>query len=282
MSDTPLYGFDKRVSYVENNKKKAIKKDTFKSLLLKIIIIILLLCLLAEAVFYLFIVPAVSVAQVNFSGNRELTAIHLEKIAGLSGKEKWSQINTLEISKRLAAFPLIEEARVSKRFPDKVFIEVKERSPVAISFAQVKGRTIVMEIDKTGTIFRIGSSMTAGKLPVIGGLEFENPRAGMKVHRQLIPLFNKLSILKEKNPALLSEISELVIKQKKYGGYDLLIYPMSVSIKVCTDNILNEDKLRYMMLLLDVMRKTYDENRILELDIRGDTAVCRMREEEHE
>lgn len=279
MSDTA--GLQRRV-YTDSIAPHQIEQQTAGVRLIKIFIAILVFFLVAEAVFYLFILPFSSTAKVQFSGIASLSDADLKKIAGLSDREKWGSFDTALVSRRLAAYPLVAEVRVTKKYPDKVFVEITERSAVAVLLAAVGGRTVPMEIDKTGTVFKILQKEINRTLPVISGLEFQNARAGMKVHKQLMPLFNQLEMLQKKNPVLLSEISEMKIEQKKYGGFDLIIYPVRTRIKVRTTGALNEDRLRYMMLMLDVVRDFGHDSQIEELDVRAGTAVYRFREEINE
>ena len=102
------------------------------------------------------------------------------------------------------------------------------------------------------------------------------------MHKRLVPLFKQLDILQKKNPALLSEISEMKIEQKKYGGFDLILYPVRTQVKVHTESTLNEEKLQYMILALDVIRELDLNAKIEELDVRGGTASYRLRGETDE
>ena len=104
----------------------------------------------------------------------------------------------------------------------------------------------------------------------------------MKVHKKLVPLFKQLDLLQKKNPALLSEISEMKIEQKKYGGFDLILYPVQTPVKVRTDSTLNEERLQYMILTLDVIRDFDMSAKIEELDVRAGTASYRLRGEADE
>jgi cell division protein len=258
------------------------QKNLKGKLALKIFIIALLLFLIGETVFYLFIVPFTSVVKVEVSGMSSVSAEAITQAAGLSKADKWGKINTLAVQRRLKQIPLIAEVSVIKKFPDQLLIDIVERKPVGILLATVGGRTVPMEIDKTGTVFKRVTKETSKLLPVISGLSFQNIRAGMKVHKQLVPLFMQLDLLQKKNPALLSEISEMKIEQKKYGGFDLVLYPVRTPVKVRTGSTLNEDRLQYMILTLDVIREFDRTSMIEELDVRGGTAAYRLRGENHE
>ena len=269
-------------AYIESRQvPQAVKKAKGKQLL-KIIILLMLLFLVGDSVYYLFIVPFNARAKIQFSGIDTIIEAELKKAAGLTGTEKWGMLNKDVLLHRITSYPIVAEARVVKKYPDKVLIDITERKPVAVLLATVGERTIPMEIDKTGTVFKAASGKNLQKLPIISGLSFQAIRTGMKVHKQLVPLFMQLDILQKKNPALLNEISEMKIEQKKYGGFDLILYPVRTQIRVHTDSRLNEDRLQYMMLTLDVIRKLDLNTRIEELDVRGGTASYRLRGETDE
>jgi len=242
----------------------------------------MLLFLAGDLVYYLFIVPFNSTAKIQLSGLDTIREADLKKAAGLTGMEKWGKIDKDVLLHRITSYPVVAEARVVKKYPDKVLIDITERKPVGVLLATVGGRTVPMEIDKTGTVFKVASQKDPQTLPIISGLSFQTIRAGMKVHKRLVPLFKQLDILQKKNPALLSEISEMKIEQKKYGGFDLILYPVRTQVKVHTEGTLNEEKLQYMILALDVIRELDLNAKIEELDVRGGTASYRLRGETDE
>ena len=269
-------------TYTESlNSPQTVKKAKGKKLL-KIVILSVLLFLAGNSVYYLFIVPFNATAKIQLLGIDTILEAELKKAAGLTGTEKWGKIDKDALLHRITSYPLVAEARVVKKYPDKVLIEIIERQPVGILLATVEGRTIPMEIDKTGTVFKAASKKTPQILPIISGLSFQNIRAGMKVHKQLVPLFKQLDLLQRKNPALMSEISEMKIEQKKYGGFDLILYPVQTPVKVRTDSTLNEERLQYMILTLDVIRDLDLNAQIEELDVRAGTASYRLRGEANE
>ena len=269
-------------TYTESlNSPQTVKKAKGKKLL-KIVILSVLLFLAGNSVYYLFIVPFNATAKIQLLGIDTILEAELKKAAGLTGTEKWGKIDKDALLHRITSYPLVAEARVVKKYPDKVLIEIIERQPVGILLATVGSRTIPMEIDKTGTVFKAASKKTPQILPIISGLSFQNIRAGMKVHKQLVPLFKQLDLLQRKNPALMSEISEMKIEQKKYGGFDLILYPVQTPVKVRTDSTLNEERLQYMILTLDVIRDFDMSAKIEELDVRAGTASYRLRGEANE
>ena len=279
MSD--IIGVQNR-TYTESLPSPQTVKKTKGRQFLKIVILLMLLFLAGDLVYYLFIVPFNSTAKIQLSGLDTILEADLKKAAGLTGMEKWGKIDKDVLLHRITSYPVVAEARVVKKYPDKVLIDITERKPVGVLLATVGGRTVPMEIDKTGTVFKVASQKDPQTLPIISGLSFQTIRAGMKVHKRLVPLFKQLDILQKKNPALLSEISEMKIEQKKYGGFDLILYPVQTPVKVRTDSTLNEERLQYMILTLDVIRDFDMSAKIEELDVRGGTASYRLRGETDE
>ena len=279
MSD--IIGVQNR-TYTESLPSPQTVKKTKGRQFLKIVILLMLLFLAGDLVYYLFIVPFNSTAKIQLSGLDTILEADLKKAAGLTGMEKWGKIDKDVLLHRITSYPVVAEARVVKKYPDKGLIDITERKPVGVLLATVGGRTVPMEIDKTGTVFKVASQKDPQTLPIISGLSFQTIRAGMKVHKRLVPLFKQLDILQKKNPALLSEISEMKIEQKKYGGFDLILYPVRTQVKVHTEGTLNEEKLQYMILALDVIRELDLNAKIEELDVRGGTASYRLRGETDE
>ena len=269
-------------AYTESLPPPRTDKKTKGKQLLKFFILIMLLFLAGDSVYYLFVVPFNATAKIQITGIDTMLEADIKKAAGFTGIDKWGKIDQEAVRRRITSYPLVEDAEVLKKYPDKVLIKITERKPVGILLATVGGRTVPMEIDKMGTVFKIASKKDRQTLPIISGLSFQNIRAGMKVHKQLVPLFKQLELLQKKNPALLSEISEMKIEQKKYGGFDLILYPVRTQVKVRTDGTLNEDRLRYMILTLDVIRRLDLNAQIEELDVRAGTASYRLRGETNE
>jgi cell division protein FtsQ len=262
---------------VITGKEGAGEGSDWKPLILKALIIVLSLFLLAEFAFYMIVIPMTSRVNVFVAGSSTVGADEMRAYAGITGAEKWVSFDTAKTASRLAMIPLFEKVLVEKKFPDRVVITVTERVPVAITLGSVNGRTVPMEIDRSGTVFRVGKSNVNSSLPLITGLTFENPVPGVRLNAQLKPLLDDLAALEAKNPVLLSSVSEIKIAQKTYGGYDLVIYPVHTPIRVRTDKALNEDALQYMMLVLDVVDDMGLD--LDEIDIRAGTVAYRVRGE---
>ncbi len=247
------------------------RKHSVFGTVLKILCISLLVVLFLVAACYLLIAPSASYISIEVEGNVHIGIEELTSIAGIKPGEKWNDFEPARAEARLSAHPLFEKAEVAKKFPDRVVISVTERVPVAVAIGNYNGRSVPVEIDRNGLIFRIGATEETGSLPLITGLNMTSPEAGSSLNSQLQPLLHQLEILEKENPRLLSSISEIKIEPKTYGSYDLVLYPVHTPVPVRTDKALNEDALQYMMLVLDVV-KDLDID-VKELDIRAGTVA---------
>ncbi len=248
--------------------------SSWRPLALKTLLAVLVLFLMAEIVYYVLVIPATSIPQITVEGTTAVGADELCSMAGITGSETWANFSAPAVAVRLAANPLFEKVRVEKRFPDRVLITVTERTAVAVAFTVVNGRTLPMEIDRTGIAFRIGGQINSS-LPVLTGLTIDKPIPGMRLHAQLRSLLEDLSTVEKTNPVLLASVSEIKIEQKTYGGYDLVVYPVHTPIRVRTDKALNQEALQYMMLVLDVVKDLALD--IDEIDIRSGTVAYRVK-----
>lgn len=70
-------------------------------------------------------------------------------------------------------------------------------------------------------------------------------------------------------------ISEIQVVPKEFGNYELVLYPINSHVKVLTDRSLNEDALKYMMVVLDVVNSI--EPNVSEIDLRYGSVSYRKR-----
>ncbi|MDR2803598.1 MAG: FtsQ-type POTRA domain-containing protein [Treponema sp.] len=243
---------------------------------------ILIACsiLLAGELIWLFgISPCMPLSAVDIKGLDGITRITVLEQAGIDSRSSFMSVNTLAAKDALSSIPLIESVDVIKHFPDSIEIIIKNRAPVAAALADINGKTVPVFFDKEGVLFQIGQGGVRpvnAALPVLSGLVFENAAPGLRLPEFLLPLFNDLEALRINAPELLSTISEIHISKKKYDAYELTLYPVYNPVRIHIGQHINEDNLRYMLLLLDVL----DERNLAleELDFRTGTASYKIRE----
>lgn len=235
------------------SKEKSEKNALMRTKMLKILVAVLFAVFVVEALVYLVIIPCTAAVQVRFVGLSQYAPEELIKNYNLNIRKPWVNFDTGAISSRLAKSPLFESVRVEKIFPDQVVITVKERTTSAIALTEINGKSVAVQIDKTGYVYRIDGNVPTSNVPIISGLTFENPHPGMRLNSALRPLLKSIGELLETKPAYFNALSEIRIVPKDYGEYDLILYPMHSKIRVLADKELNEEKLQYIMVVLGVM-----------------------------
>jgi len=237
-------------------------------------LVIILFALLLEAAYYFIVLPLTAKARFIFDlQSTSITEAEALAMLGLKGDERWGTLDSSELASTLNSYPIVEAAYVTKKFPDKVMVRLIERRPVAVSFVNVAGELLPLEIDKDGVVFRMGWRKDTSLFTIVSGLNFKNPKLGMKVNYQLLSLFKRLDFLHREKPVLLTSISEIKIREKKYGDYDLILYPTYKKVKVLSNKELSEKTLNRMLLTLDVISDERAEKEIEYIDIRGANIV---------
>jgi cell division protein FtsQ len=236
--------------------------------------------LLAGELLWLFVIsPCMPLSAVDIKGLGGISRIAALEQAGIDSRSSFMSVNATAAEAALSALPIVESAKVIKHFPDSVEIIITNRTPVAAATADMGGRTFPVLFDKDGVLFQIGQNGGAdgdAALPIVSGLVFENIAPGLRLPEFLLPLFSDLNTLRRDAPELLSTISEIRIDKKKYDAYELTLYPVYNPARIRIGQHITEDKLRYMLLLLDVLSEKGVA--LDELDFRTGTASYKVRE----
>ena len=72
------------------------------------------------------------------------------------------------------------------------------------------------------------------------------------------------------------------IREKKFGDYDLIMYPIHTKVKVLTNKDFTDKTLSRMMLVLDVVHGEKVARELEYIDIRGTNIVYKWKELENE
>ncbi|MDR1576257.1 MAG: FtsQ-type POTRA domain-containing protein [Treponema sp.] len=220
---------------------------------LKRLLIVAGIILGAELVWLFVISPCIPLSTVEVRGFAGFDGAAVLGLAGIREGASFVSVNAKETEKVLAAHYLVESARVIKRFPDRLSVFLEPRKAVALSLAKVQGRLLPVYYDRHGVVFRIGGGETEN-LPLVSGLVLENPVLGMKLPAAFGPLLVEIARIGENAPELLEAVSEIRINRKAFNGFDLVLYPVHYPIQVRLGDNFNEETLRYVMLMLDVLK----------------------------
>ncbi|MDR2785057.1 MAG: FtsQ-type POTRA domain-containing protein [Treponema sp.] len=244
-------------------------------------LVILIAGILAAELLWLFgITPLLPLSVVEVNAVPGIDRASLLARAGIGSHSSYVTVNADLAEKNLEQLYQIESARVVKQYPDTVRVFVEHRRPAALSLVNAGGGVIPVYIDKHGMLLQIGGSAvntgTPAALPIVSGLTFERLEEGMKLPAELESFFTRLDSINENAPELLAFISEIRLNKKVYNGFDLVLYPVNSTIKFRLEPDLNEDALRYMILMMDVFDST--GVRVDEVDLRNGTASYIVKE----
>jgi len=250
-------------------------------LVLKRVLLVFAVLLGVELIWFFGITPCMPLKTLTINELPGLDRTTLLRAAGIDRESTFISVWPRSVEKALTQLPLVESARVVKHYPDSVSITVRRRTAVAMAFAQVQGRSTAVYFDHQGLVFALGNDLpearTLGQtLPIISGIQFDQIRVGLRLPPNLVPLFEELDRISKNAPQLLALISEIKVQKKAYDGFELVLYPARQKIRVRTGPELNEQSLRYMMLVLDVLAsKGIDAD---EIDFRTGTVAYRTKE----
>jgi cell division protein FtsQ len=258
--DTEVLDFSK-----STNKSKDTDKLTKT---VKIIFVVLLFVFISELILYKCVLPCRKTPNVLFTGQENYTTSELISYLAPMRTSNWFDFDAEVAVSILASVAGIDSVKVKKHFPNKIYINIKERESVAMTFINTNGRCNVLHIDESGVLFpaKLNSNLNDKALPIISGLPVEYLNEGMRIPSKYRPLITQINTISSENKKYFETISEICVVPKEYGNYELVLIPAKSKIRVLTDRTLNEESLRYMMVVLDVVGKI--DSDVSEIDLR--------------
>ena len=236
----------------ESQDSKAEKKIK----LIKVIFCVLCFGLLCELVIYKYIMPSFSSPKVTVTGQKDYSAEEIARLLLPMNSTSWFDFDVEQAVAILSSEAGIDHVSVEKKFPDKIYVNVEEREPVAVTFIMENGRTSPVQIDKNGVLFPGKKNASAeATLPIVSGLPVEYMSKGMRIPAKYRPLIDQISKISEMPQHYFASVSEICVLPKDSGNYELALIPSQSKVKVLTDRALNEDALKYMLVVLDVVNQ---------------------------
>ena len=237
-----------------SSESKADKKIKF----IKVIFCVLCFALLCELVIYKYVMPSFSSPKVTVTGQKEYSAEEIARMLLPMNSTSWFDFDVEQAVALLSSEAGIDHVSVEKKFPDKIFVNVTEREPVAVTFVLDHGRSAPVQIDKNGWLFpgkKNENTASENILPIVSGLPVEYMSRGMRIPSKYRPLIDQISKISEMPQHYFASVSEICVLPKDSGNYELALIPSQSKVKVLTDRALNEDALKYMLVVLDVVNQ---------------------------
>lgn len=229
-----------------------------------------------ELVWLFGITPLLPLSVVEVSGIAGLDKAAVLSQGGISPRSSFLTVNVEDVRKKLESLYLVESAQVVKQYPDTVRIMLEPRKITAMSLTEIDGRTQPVYFDRYGVIVKTGTGggslpVLPSAIPLISGFVFSGPVLGTRLPVMFEPFLSSLARINAASPELLTAVSEIRINRKTFGGFDLILYPVYSPIRFRVDADLDEDTLRHMILMIDVL-STADAVPVEEIDLRTGTA----------
>lgn len=242
--------------------------------LLKAFLVLLTVILVLELSFHLVMAPNLRVGKLVFTGDRPKMAASAGSLLGLRDREYYFGVDEDGIRQRLESLAWVKTARVEKKFPDTLTIDLRVRQPLAISL--VGGA--VLAVDEEGLVFEVRTDALGLDLPVISGVTFESLRPGSQFPKTVLSLFGRLADLRRNSPGLFRMISEIQLRPNDRGAFDAVVYPAHTPVRFILGDRWDETTLQQMFVLLDLVERQGWTGKTKEIDFRATPVVLRPRE----
>ena len=274
MSDFVIQGFE-NFEVHGSRKRKTVSSSKMNAV--KIFAAIFGILLICELCVYFFVVPCLDTVEISWSGLSSYSKESMNGVISSCMGKKFMNFSTNEAKSLVMSVPGVESVQISKRFPNKVYIHVSERKPVAMTFVSNGGRTIPVEIDKNGVLFygTANSANSDTSLPLISGIPVENIPEGMRIPQKYRALMEQIDTIRSLSQNYFAAVSEIHVIPKEYGNYELVLYPIHSKTRILTGRQLKEEDLQYMMVALDVVNAL--EPDVEEIDLRYGSVTYRTK-----
>jgi len=276
MSDFVINGFENFEVY--GSPKRKVVSDS-KMAAIKIIAAIFAVLLVCELCVYFFVVPCLDKVEISWSGLSSYTKESMNGVIMPCANKKFMNFSTAEAKSLVLSVPGVESVQVTKRFPNKVYINVTERKPVAMTFVSSNGRTVPVEIDKNGVLFNATSGLVNNdsSLPLVSGIPVENIPEGMRIPQKYRALMEQIDKIRNLSQNYFAAISEIHVLPKEYGNYELVLYPIHSRTRILTGRQLSEESLQYMLIALSAVNKIEKKAEVEEIDLRYGSVTYRTK-----
>ncbi len=201
------------------------------------------------------------IESINIVGNQQLPEEEVIRHSRLSLGQHILKVNAKGTAAELESHPQISEASVHLQLPNRVTIEIRERSAVAV----VPYFNNFAAVSEDGAVVRVVNNLSALNLPILTGLPL--PVTGVGERFPISEGFRYgIQVLQSLNDAVRSQISELNISDPR----NLILYTYD-NIAVYLGQGLNIAR------RADALRDIIDSVRVSALaggfiDLRGDGA----------
>jgi hypothetical protein len=206
-------------------------------------------------------VEAFRVTEVRLKGARFLLEEEAEALLALPPNASvWD--DTSEWEMRLGTHPLVKKAKIHRRFPGTLLLDIVEAEPVAL----FPNPTLV-PVDESGRILPIDPSLHRLDLPLIASAGKDGPGSLTQAERGLLAL--ELSRIAEGDPGLGDQVSDLTMD----SAGDLRVQFLNPEVVFRFRPGLASRRMQDGLRVLEDATDRFVEDRVVNLDLRYEGQV---------
>jgi cell division protein FtsQ len=209
--------------------------------------------------------PYFQIKEISVRGLKELTEKDVLATAGIKPAQNLLAINTDAVIRRVSANQWVESIHVGRELPNKLVLEVKERTPLVL----VKQDNDFCLMDAEGFVFKKLGKSDEVDLPIITGVD---EKEDVKSQLLLATLNLLKTVSKSSQYAYLGTVSEVHV-DNVFGLS--LISSTGLYLKLGTTDF--ENKLKQLKLVLADLENRGMKNGYLCIDLSDDAKVTVQR-----
>ena len=205
--------------------------------------------------------PYFAIKETSVKGCRELTEKDVMELAAIKPKQTIFSVNIKAMVRRISSNPWVENVAVSREFPNRLIVEIKERTPLA----SCRIDEDYYLLDKDGVLFKKLTVEDDVDIPVLTGY-YRDGRMNSDLFNKTIGLLKHLTVSKS-FPAI-NVVSE--INASEVSGLSLFT-DNGFCLKLGFDNY--EGKLKRLLPVVTALNKKNIEQQFLNIDLRDMTKI---------
>ena len=205
--------------------------------------------------------PYFVIKETSVKGCRELTEKDVMELAAIKPKQTIFSVNIKAMVRRISSNPWVENVAVSREFPNRLIVEIKERTPLA----SCRIDEDYYLLDKDGVLFKKLTLDDDVDIPVLTGY-CRDGRMNTELFNKTIVLLKHLKTSRS-FPAI-NAVSE--INASEVSGLSLFT-DNGFCLKLGFDNY--EGKLKRLLPVITALNKKNIEQQFLNIDLRDMTKI---------
>lgn len=154
---------------MKKNKCKLNKRGKFAIYAFILLVILFIYICISSSIFEL--------KQIDVDGNSKITKSDIIKIGDIETGKNIFKYNLNDVEKKLLVSPYIKYVKVSRKFPDKLVITIKENSEYAI----IKEGASYIYIGENGLVLSEKKDIKNKNIPLVSGIEIKNKKLNTKI-----------------------------------------------------------------------------------------------------